>query len=298
MRYRACTSADIEFLHSHVISLNPELPKLSRDGLKNVSIITPLNIEKDRINERGCKHFAEDTKQELTHFYSVDSGPAGVNLPVGLQKEIWSLPPSDTDHVPGKLSLCIGMPVLIRYNYCTELCVTRGQEACMVDWKESTGPFGQRILDVLFVQLCNAPRIVKIGNLPDNIVPIVKHANKLTLKLLRLDKAISILRQQVHVLPNFAMTDYSSQGKNRDTNVVETASEGVLWQPSESIALQAPTRRRKKEKCKTNKDRVTEIPTLHYIISVRPVGPRWDHKDWNCAYDSFIAIVYNTWLEN
>ena len=35
-----------------------------------------------------------------------------------------------------------------------------------------------------------------------------------------LEKPVTISRQQVHVLPNFAMTDYSSQGKNRDWNVV------------------------------------------------------------------------------
>ena len=45
-----------------------------------------------------------------------------------LQKIIWNLPHSATNHFPGKLSLCIGIPVIIRNNDATELCITKGQE--------------------------------------------------------------------------------------------------------------------------------------------------------------------------
>jgi hypothetical protein len=38
------------------------------------------------------------------------------------------------------------------------------------------------------------------------------------------DTAIKINRSQVHVLPNFAMTDYASQGKTRAVNVVDLNS--------------------------------------------------------------------------
>jgi hypothetical protein len=37
-----------------------------------VSIITSLNTQKDQINESCSIHFARDTNQELTHFYSID----------------------------------------------------------------------------------------------------------------------------------------------------------------------------------------------------------------------------------
>ena len=38
---------------------------------------------------------------------------------------LWSQPPSSTDkHIAGKLSLCIGLPVMIRYNFATEMCMT------------------------------------------------------------------------------------------------------------------------------------------------------------------------------
>ena len=38
------------------------------------------------------------------------------------------LPHAATAHFPGRLSLCIGMPVMIRNNDVTELCITKGQE--------------------------------------------------------------------------------------------------------------------------------------------------------------------------
>ena len=41
---------------------------------------------------------------------------------------LWDLEHNATEHVPDKLTLCIGMPVMIRYNITTELCITKGQE--------------------------------------------------------------------------------------------------------------------------------------------------------------------------
>ena len=44
-----------------------------------------------------------------------------------LRKEIWNLTPKYTDNIPGVLELCIGMPVMIKFNEATELCATNGQ---------------------------------------------------------------------------------------------------------------------------------------------------------------------------
>ena len=98
----------------------------------HVSIITALNAQKDRINELGSVRFAAETGQTLTDFYSIDrigSSPDAVEKRLGwkksktfgkhaskeisstLQNIIWNLPHAATDHFPGKLSLCIGMPV-------------------------------------------------------------------------------------------------------------------------------------------------------------------------------------------
>ena len=92
-----------------------------------MSIITGTNIYKDEINRLGALQFAQETGQMLTGFFLEDSSritqsdpdnSRGVKRVGELTKEMmdgfWSQPPSATDkHIAGKLSLCIGLPVMI-----------------------------------------------------------------------------------------------------------------------------------------------------------------------------------------
>ncbi|KAF8873468.1 hypothetical protein BD779DRAFT_1652008 [Infundibulicybe gibba] len=112
------------------------------------------------------------------------------------------------------------MPVMIRTNTATELCITRGQEAVVHGWQESVGSRGQRILDVLFVRLLNPPQRIQFEGLPQDVVPLLK-TSVTTLCNLPDDSTLNITQSQVEVLPNFAMTDYASQGKTRVNNVVD-----------------------------------------------------------------------------
>ena len=165
MRYAACTPQDIMFLRSRIAGTRPNQPNLIDKKHRNVSIITGLNVHKDRINQLGSERFAAETGQKLTDFYSVDrfgeeddpskekkckpkkrilnSGTIDSNL----QNILWNLQHSASDHVPGKLSLCIGLPIMIRHNEATELCITKGQEGHVVGWQSAFGPQGQNILD-------------------------------------------------------------------------------------------------------------------------------------------------------
>src|SRR6202041_3781549 len=115
MRYAACTPEDIKFLKSRIAGRRLEQPKLSTKEFRNVSIITALNAQKDRINELGSAQFAAETGQTLTHFYSIDrfgsppdaaekrsrgrkskasSKHVSNEISPTLQKVIWNLPPS------------------------------------------------------------------------------------------------------------------------------------------------------------------------------------------------------------
>ena len=89
-----------------------------------------------------------------------------------LQKIIWNLPPSATNHFPRKLSLCIGIPVIIRNNNATQLCITKGQESHVVEWQAGKGTHGQCVLDTLFIKLDKSAKLVNIDGLPENVVPI------------------------------------------------------------------------------------------------------------------------------
>ncbi|KAL0960754.1 hypothetical protein HGRIS_005776 [Hohenbuehelia grisea] len=138
-----------------------------------------------------------------------------------LQKCLWDMPhSSNTLKIPGKLSLCKGMPVIIKQNFATELCITNGQEGIVHDWTSATGTRGQHMLDVLFVRLINPPSPVILEGLPENVVPLTRTTKVITCDLPN-DAKITISRAQIEVLPNFAMTDYASQGKTRSFNAVD-----------------------------------------------------------------------------
>src|SRR3954453_16078682 len=111
------------------------------------------------------------------------------------------------------------MPVMIRNNNAIELCITKGQEGFVVGWQDSKGPFGKKVLDTLFVMLDNPPQAVQIPGLPENVVPLVR-STKTVQCVFPSDLKESVERQQVWVLPNFAMTAHAAQGKTRPFNVV------------------------------------------------------------------------------
>ncbi|KAF8230319.1 hypothetical protein L208DRAFT_1476726 [Tricholoma matsutake] len=66
----------------------------------------------------------------------------------------------------------------------------------------------------------NSPSQVQLDNLPLNVVPLTQTTVS-TSCLLPDDTSLTISRNQVEILPNWAMTDYASQGKTRPQNVVD-----------------------------------------------------------------------------
>ncbi|KDR67899.1 hypothetical protein GALMADRAFT_79067 [Galerina marginata CBS 339.88] len=245
MRYGKCTPKDIIFLRSLQAGKRPDQPKVSAKDFRNVAVICGRHTQKDEINSLGSQRFADETGQKLTHFYSIDKwgkekDPASKSkwgksksaaklkhksneIEFDDQHEIWKLRHGATENFAGKLSLCLGMPVMIRNNDATELCITKGQEGTVVGWQAETGPHGKRVLDTLFVKLIKPAKKIKIPGLPENVVPLVKNTKTITCTFPS-DLKESVERQQVWVLPNFAMTDYASQGKTRPFNVVHLNS--------------------------------------------------------------------------
>src|SRR6201995_92200 len=120
----------------------------------------------------------EDKKRKKLKFTSKST-----NITEEDQNMLWDLPHSATDHNPGKLALCIDMPVMIRHNDATELCITKGQESTVAAWQSHEGPYGKQILDTLFVKLTNPPNPVKFDGLLLNVVLIVKRAMATTCRL-------------------------------------------------------------------------------------------------------------------
>jgi hypothetical protein len=98
--------------------------------------------------------------------------------------------------------------------------MTKGQEATVYSWEYSKGQEGSNHLETLFLKLINPAQPVQLPDLPLNVVPLIKTATNTSCQLTD-DTSLVICRNQVEALPNFAMTDYASQGKTRDVNVVD-----------------------------------------------------------------------------
>ena len=222
-RLGLCTQVDIELFDSRVCRLNDDLPHLLDPQFENVSIITALNSHRDSINALQASRFARSRDVPLFHFYSRDKFTrthGGGNLPSATQKRVWRLPPCSLPHpVAGILPLCVGMPVMIKYNEATELCVTNGAEATVVGWVADATGSKRLVLRVLFVKLSSPATPVNVPGLPPNVVPLVPRTYYLRATIG--GKTISFRRSQIPILVNFGMTDYASQGRTRPFNVVD-----------------------------------------------------------------------------
>ncbi|KAF8588309.1 hypothetical protein K439DRAFT_1645512 [Ramaria rubella] len=208
MRYKACTAADISFLRTLVGGQPTNKVKLNQARFCNVSVIVGPNAHRDKYNMLGSDRYAQDTKQPLHHFYSMDTlgSPKASNI---LSPELQHVA---SQHFAGKISICHGMPVLVKYNIATPCCVTNGAEGTVVGWKCSKLTKDKQVLDVLFVKIKNPPVPINLDGLPLNVVPIRQAAQDVICHLPN-DDTITITRQQVQVLPNFSMTDYGCQGR-------------------------------------------------------------------------------------
>ena len=195
MRYEKCTAEDIRFLRTRQAGTRPGQPNVAAKEFRNVAIICGRHTQKDQINLLGSQRFAEDTSQKLTNFFSIDKwgkeiDPADKqkwgrakaapttkhrsdNMEFYDQLQVWKVQHGAIDNFPGKLSLCIGMPVMIRNNDATELCITKGQEGFVAGWKDKKGPHGKHVLETLFVKLDKPTKVIQIPGLPQNVVPIV-----------------------------------------------------------------------------------------------------------------------------
>jgi len=98
--------------------------------------------------------------------------------------------------------------------------VTNGAEAIVVGWNSHMITTEKQVLDTLFVRLQNPPTDIQLDDLPLNVVPISRHTISIKCELPN-DNILTVSRDQVPVIPNFAMTDFASQGRTRTNSVVD-----------------------------------------------------------------------------
>ena len=223
LRYKNCTSEDLNYLSSRTVTKSSQSHLLT-SSFKNVPIITGRNVQRDKINMLCSGKYISEQMLECCDFYSIDKLVSSKNnrysqMTTSLRKQLWDILPVDSEHLPGKLTLCVGMPVMIKHNEATECSVTNGADCTVVGWQSSI-TYNVKTLDILFVKLLKPKEAIKLEGLPLNVVPIRSLERQITCRLPD-DSDITITRKQIPVIPNFAITDYVSQGKTRPFNVID-----------------------------------------------------------------------------
>ncbi|TFY61610.1 hypothetical protein EVG20_g6989 [Dentipellis fragilis] len=236
-RMKSCTQDDIKLMHSRIPNNEKSNIDISHPDVRYCSIITPLNVHRDRVNEMGCIKFAKDTGQTLQEFYAVDylrapqSGQPKKKKQTDparksdlLQQEeankLLNIRPALTGNIPGVLKLCYGLPVMIKKNEAVEANVTNGAEGKITGFQSHYISETKRVLDIVFVKLINPPSPIQIEGLQLNEVPVSMQPNDITATMPN-GSSIFLTRQQVPILPNFGMTDFGCQGRTRDVNVMD-----------------------------------------------------------------------------
>ncbi|KAJ3557014.1 hypothetical protein NM688_g1702 [Phlebia brevispora] len=241
MRYGRCTERDLALLRTRLVGREASQPTLNAEGFRDEALVVTWNTHRDAVNEARAEYFACQHGVPLEHFYSKDElkefavtdsftghvkwckVEAKVNdggMTDVLRQRLWDLPAAASKHIPGKLSLCIGMPVMLKHNEATELCATNGAEGFVVSWDSAVMKSGHNRLLTVFVRLKNPSQEVHIEGLPKNVVPVAYSSEKVQCTLPD-DGLIKIMREQVQILPDFAMTDFGVQGRTRYYNPVD-----------------------------------------------------------------------------
>ncbi|KAF5318887.1 hypothetical protein D9611_014722 [Ephemerocybe angulata] len=138
MRYGACTVDDVHFLNSRVSRRGTDTD-LSLPKFRNISIITSWNTYKDRYNELGTSRFAKETGATMHEFYSQDTlGSVEAKAQSGQKRKKRKAERSQLTEALQNL-LWNWLPVMLRHNDATELCMTKGQEGLVAGWESRPG---------------------------------------------------------------------------------------------------------------------------------------------------------------
>ena len=226
LRVKSCDRDDLELLHSRIPrDGHPDIDLMHPDFV-HASMITCRNSDRDYLNEVGIARYARERNVKLHTFFAMDTfsnakipehqamfqyNPlrSGNVIPREHAERVLEIQPAYTQNVAGKLTICKGMPVLLKRNDATELNVTNGAEANVRSWRSSTLPDGRKVLDVLFVELKNPPSPVKLEGLPMNVVPICRVKQSVIIEFPN-GKKVGVNRDQIPLLPNFTMSHYAA----------------------------------------------------------------------------------------
>jgi hypothetical protein len=227
-----------------------------RDGhLKDVDhdpiIIVESNDLRYRINLVKAKEFAKATKQKL--YFSVAVDQCSTNkLTAALRYKLLTLEDgSKTAYGAGLLPLAIGMPVMLKTNVATELSLANGSIGTIadiiidpredVDHEDVAAPHYLKFQPVVHVHFPDCEKFFTLPGLAAGVCPINttyktmsrRMAFDFKLRDVSATAKIPITRKQLCILPAFAITVNSSQGRTLDAAIIDLSNGNKRYTSSE-----------------------------------------------------------------
>jgi hypothetical protein len=201
-----------------------------------VVIVTKHNL-RYAINIKKAHEMAKATKQKLLFSVGVDTSSSHHLTAAMRQLLLLMYDGCSTEYAAGLLPLMIGMPVMLKQNLATELKLNNGTigvvTKIILDEREVVShpddlarPHYLRYQPIVHVLFGECVEIFKLGDLPAGVVPISTQKGSQTFTTsftvsIPGARDLTVQRKQLAILPAWAITVNSSQGRSLDTAVID-----------------------------------------------------------------------------
>ena len=224
-----CTYQDIVAMKKLVLT-NPEcdIPDFTQPPWSDTILVTSWNCVRNRWNELMLEQHTRRAGQIKYVLYAFDR-TNGQPLTKQQQLAVAHLKLDDTNHLPHKVELVIGMKAMVTMNISTETDLANGSrgvvEDIILDPREKID-----VNHATTIQLQYPPAAVlfkplfsrkhKFPGLPEGTVPIFPTKKKFKLGG---RSGVRIEREQFALTPAYAFTDFKSQGQTIESVIVDLA---------------------------------------------------------------------------
>ncbi|KAF5334229.1 hypothetical protein D9611_014313 [Ephemerocybe angulata] len=224
LRDGLCTDEDYDLLTSRVLSAeNADAFEDKESPWRKAPIIVAENAPKDAINEACARQFALDNKRPLYWFHATDFRHGQEIENQDLIEELHGKHSGQTKGRLGRVPLCIGMPVLIAQNYDVAGGVVNGSKGTVKKLRYKPNRRGQKVLTSCIVNIpgCSA---LQMPHLSADEIPILSDSIEVAFSRYGGKNAKTVRRQQVAIVPAFAMTAHRAQGQTMENVIVDLQS--------------------------------------------------------------------------
>lgn len=224
-----CTSDDILEIRKLVLTdTSCDVPDFTKAPWNECILVTPRNSVRMSWNTFALREHCRRTGRVcyvVTANDSIDDRP----LTRGQRLTIAHMKPDETNHLPNRIELAIGMKAMVLLNLATDADLANGSRGIITDivlHPEEECPQN----DELTVHLKYPPSVIlfksyqhktkPVPGLPEGVIPIFPTRKTFTIKE---EKKRTVTRHQFALTPAYAFTDFKSQGQTIEHVIVDLA---------------------------------------------------------------------------